>query len=63
VKIASSGTSAWAAEVLDMKTHSGAEVVDLPGIRVTAVLEKRKGTWLLAHLHCSIPAAGQAIKY
>ena len=32
-------------------------------LRVTAVLEKRKGKWLVVSSHASVPVPGQAVKY
>jgi len=63
IKFAADGNVAWAAEVLDLSTRSGSEVVNLTGMRVTTVLEKRQGAWLIVHTHYSVPVAGQAIKY
>jgi ketosteroid isomerase-like protein len=48
---------------MDLTTRSGAEAVSLEGMRVTSVLEKRQGKWLIVHFHYSMPVAGQAIKY
>jgi len=49
--------------VIDWTTRSGDEAVSVPGIRITTVLEKRQGVWLIVHFHYSVPVAGQAIKY
>jgi uncharacterized protein (TIGR02246 family) len=63
IKLAADGSVAWAAEVMDVSTHSGSEAVALEGMRVTSVLEKRGGKWLIVQFHYSMPVAGQAIKY
>jgi uncharacterized protein (TIGR02246 family) len=63
VALAASGTVAWATEVIDLTTRSGSESVTLSGVRVSSVLEKRQGRWLLVHFHYSVPVTGQAIKY
>ena len=63
IKLAADGNVAWAAEVLDWSTRTGSEIVNLTGMRVTTVLEKRQGAWLIVHTHYSVPVAGQAIKY
>jgi uncharacterized protein (TIGR02246 family) len=63
IKLAAGGSVAWASEVLDLSTRSGSEPVTLAGMRVTTVLEKREGTWLIVTFHYSVPVAGQAIKY
>jgi uncharacterized protein (TIGR02246 family) len=63
IKVGAGGNAAWAAEVLDLSTRSGSEPVTVPGMRVTTVLEKRGGRWLIVHFHYSVPVAGQAIKY
>lgn len=63
IKLAAGGTVAWASEVLDLSTRSGSEPVAIGGMRVTTVLEKRGGRWLIVHFHYSVPVAGQAIKY
>jgi uncharacterized protein (TIGR02246 family) len=63
IKMSASGSVAWASEVIDWTTSTGGEAVSVPGIRVTTVLEKRQGAWLIVHFHYSVPVAGQAIKY
>ena len=63
IKVSASGAVAWASEVIDWTTRSGDEAVSVPGIRITTVLEKRQGVWLIVHFHYSVPVAGQAIKY
>ena len=63
IKVSASGTVAWVTEVFDMTTHTGGESVAVPGVRLTSVLEKRQGTWLIVHFHASLPVAGQAVKY
>jgi uncharacterized protein (TIGR02246 family) len=63
IKVSASGTVAWVTEVLDMTTNAGGEAVSVSGMRLTSVLEKRQGTWLMVHFHSSLPVAGQAVKY
>lgn len=43
IKLAAGGTVAWASQVLDLTTRSGSDSVSIPGMRVTTVLEKRRG--------------------
>jgi uncharacterized protein (TIGR02246 family) len=63
IRLSASGTVAWATEVMDLSTRSGSDSVTLSGMRVSSVLEKRQGVWLLVHFHYSMPVAAQAIKY
>lgn len=63
IKLSTSETAAWATEVMDLSARMGSESATVSGIRVTSVLEKRQGVWLIVHFHYSVPVAGQAIKY
>jgi uncharacterized protein (TIGR02246 family) len=63
IKLSASGTVAWVAEVVNLATRAGGEDVSYSGMRVTTVLEKRQGAWLIVHFHWSVPVGGQAIKY
>jgi len=57
--VSAAGPVAWvAAEAVGHATGGGGEV-ELP-LRITAVLERRDGTWLVQQLHVSTPGAAQA---
>jgi uncharacterized protein (TIGR02246 family) len=64
VKVHRDGAVAWFSDVVDMKvvTASG-EAAEMKGTRVTGVLEKRDGSWLIVQIHVSLPVAGQAVEY
>jgi uncharacterized protein (TIGR02246 family) len=63
VKIFAGGNGAVATYLLDARGKSTGEAYDVKGLRVTAVLEKRKGNWVIVSAHSSVPVAGQAVKY
>lgn len=57
--VASSGSVAWVATDATFKVKAGGQDITLSG-RMTAVLEKRGDTWLIAQAHFSMPYSGQA---
>lgn len=63
VKVSAGGDVAWVTELEDWRGVSGGEPFDLKGMRLTTVLERRRGQWLIVHVHGSMGVAGQAIKY
>jgi len=63
VKVHKSGEAAWISCLLDMEVTSLGESFSLEGMRLTGVMEKRNGNWVIVQLHVSVPVAGQAVKY
>jgi ketosteroid isomerase-like protein len=63
VKLLAGGKVAVATYFLDADGKSMGESFAIKGVRVTAVLEKRKGKWLVVSSHASVPVPGQAVKY
>jgi len=63
VKVHKSGEVAWISCLLDMEVTSLGESFSLEGMRLTGVMEKRNGNWVIVQLHASVPVAGQAVKY
>lgn len=58
-----SGLVAWFSEVTDWRITQGEDQIDLQGVRVTGVLEKRDGNWVFEQFHTSVPVEGQAAAY
>jgi len=56
IKIHRSGETAWFAQVLDWKETAGKEIATIIGLRISGVLEKRDGRWLIVQLHASGPS-------
>jgi len=63
IKVHKSGEVSWFSCKMDGKVTAGGEIVNLEGLRFTAVLEKRAGNWIIVQLHFSVPVAGQAVEY
>ncbi|MHB8910279.1 MAG: nuclear transport factor 2 family protein [Syntrophales bacterium] len=59
VRISAAGKVAWLAADCLFTAHVAGCDIDMAG-RLTAVLEKRKGRWLIVQSHFSMPHAGQA---
>jgi ketosteroid isomerase-like protein len=57
--IGSAGPVAWALIAGALQARFGSLRLEMP-LRITAVLELRGDRWLIAHLHISAPAPGQA---
>lgn len=53
-----SGMVAWFAEVADWDFKAAGHPVHAAGCRISGVLEKRNGRWVLIQFHGSMPAAG-----
>ena len=58
-----SGDVAWCSSVADVSGVSMGEDFEIAGLRFTAVLEKRDGTWVIVQAHFSVPVEGQAVEY
>ncbi len=63
LKISESGKVAWFSEVMDWDLTAQGEPVSMKGTRITGVIEKRQGSWVIVQLHASVPVAGQAAEY
>ena len=58
IKIHSSGTVAWFSEFVDWDLKAGGQPVHIAGSRITGVLEKRDGNWVIVQFHASVPVSG-----
>ncbi len=58
-----SGEVAWWSELRDWKGKAQGESVSEEGVRLTGVLEKRNGHWVIVQVHASVPVSGQLVKY
>jgi len=63
IRMSEDGTVAWFVETFDLVTIAQGNPVILEGIRLTGVLEKRRGYWRIVQLHNSVPILGQAAEY
>jgi ketosteroid isomerase-like protein len=63
ITVHKSGEVAWWSELWDWKGKAQGQPFALEGMRLTGVLEKRNGNWVIVHVHASVPVSGQAIKY
>ncbi len=63
ITVHKSGEVAWWSELYDMTGKAQGEAFALEGMRLTGVLEKRNGNWVIVQFHGSVPVSGQAIKY
>jgi len=63
VKISQSGVTAWYSENMDGSFIINGEEISVKDLRVTGVLEKRDGNWVIVQRHVSIPESGQAVEY
>jgi uncharacterized protein (TIGR02246 family) len=55
IKVAADGNAAWFSETLDWDLMFGGQPAQLPNTRLTGVLEKRDGNWVIVQIHNSIP--------
>ena len=58
-----SGDAAWISCLMDWKGKSQEEPFAVEGGRMTLVLENQIGTWVIVHIHGSIPVSGQIVQY
>jgi len=58
IKIHSSGKLAWFSEQWDWDLVYGGKQVQIPNQRLTGVLEKRNGQWVIVQFHNSVPVTG-----
>ena len=58
-----SGDVAWVSYLMDWKGKSSGEAFAFEGMRITIVIEKQDGKWVIVHSHGSVPVSGQMVKY
>jgi uncharacterized protein (TIGR02246 family) len=63
VKVHRTGDVAWVSYLCDFTGTSGGQPFDVKDMRVSSVLEKRKGTWIFVSSHSSMGVQGQVVKY
>jgi ketosteroid isomerase-like protein len=63
VHVHPSGEIAWFKEIADWHVTVGGERVEVNDMRVTGVLEKKNGAWLIVQMHVSVPVSGQVVEY
>ena len=63
IKVNPSGNTAWFSEIVDWDVVADGQPTHIDGSRITGVLEKRNGTWLIVQFHVSVPVSTQAAKY
>lgn len=63
IRLSDSGNTAWFTEEFDLFTMAEGIPVRLSDLRLSGVLEKRDGEWVIVQLHTSVPVAGQAVEY
>jgi ketosteroid isomerase-like protein len=63
IRVHPSGRVAWFSEVVDWAVVSGGKPIEIPGSRLTGVLEKRNDRWVIVQFHASVPVSGQAVQY
>ena len=59
IAVSAAGTVAWFAADIIFKVQTGVDKFEFGG-RLTGVMEKRGGEWLLAQMHFSVPNSTQA---
>lgn len=63
IKVNSLGNVAWFSEVADWDVIAQGEPTHIEGSRITGVLEKRDGNWVIVQFHISVPVSTQAAEY
>ncbi len=63
IRLSDSGNTAWFTEEFDLFTIAEGTPVSLSNLRLSGVLERRDGQWVIVQLHTSVPVAGQAVEY
>jgi ketosteroid isomerase-like protein len=56
--VSAAGDVAWVSSDLTFALRAGGQAMQMRA-RLTAVLERREGSWLIVQAHFSLPAAGQ----
>ena len=55
VKVHESGQVAWFSEIMDWNVVTGADTLEMNGMRATGVLVKKDGKWIITQVHYSVP--------
>jgi ketosteroid isomerase-like protein len=63
IKVHKSAEVAWFSERFTQNVVVQGETITHDGLRLTGVLEKRNGNWILVQFHCSQPVSGQLVEY
>ncbi len=63
IKVDPSGNVAWFSEVADWDIVAQGKPAHIEGSRITGVLEKRDGNWVIVQFHISVPVSAQAAQY
>jgi ketosteroid isomerase-like protein len=63
IHISLSGTVAWTSCMMNWAIKSGDQPLNLEGLRLTMVFEKRDNKWVAVQTHGSLPPSGQSIEY
>ena len=58
LSVSAQGTVAWVAAHVTLKARASGKDIIFPG-RITVVMDKRDGKWLIDQWHISVPMAGQ----
>lgn len=62
VKLNPSADTAWFSEILKARVEAMDDIYEL-SLRISGVLEKREGKWVIVHFHRSLPKEGFTVKY
>jgi len=63
IKVHESGRTAWFSEIVDFNFKVQGQPVSVNGVRVTGIMDKRDGNWVIIQSHTSVPVVGQAVEY
>lgn len=63
INVHSSGEVAWFTQIVDWNLVAGGTPLNIEGIRITGVLEKRNENWVIVQFHGSVPVQGQVAEY
>ena len=55
IKVDADGNAAWFSEIWDWDLMFGGQPAQIPNQRLTGVLEKRDGNWVIVQFHNSVP--------
>ncbi len=55
--------TAWFSEQSDWNLKAGGQPMNIKGLRLSGVLQKKKDEWRIVQIHASIPVQGQAVEY
>jgi ketosteroid isomerase-like protein len=63
ITVNEAGMVAWVTGFYDWTLTAMGEPMVIDGMRVTWILEKRSGGWVICHMHGSMPLEGQLAEY